>query len=861
MLHIIKKTFKIIVACLLSLVVLLGAVVVALLIGIKIPHFENKNLRFSQLYLKLDKSLILQIKDLQIAKSSTEGSSANSLEEVSELIKWTSRVLPFFKQIDLTSTKVGDEDLWLFYQDGTLSVKLRFLDVIASDIEFKNEKFYANLNWLNLKDIGVSLNGNIVGDIKNRKFKFDGAADSFELVGTLSLNYENEKVSFKVTDANASSLENFMTNIRRITNLSNDVSSWIYGKVVAKHYFVKEFSGSFDTAKGKMGTLYGEAVANELDVKFHPALSPVKTTKTHILFKDGALFFTLFDPVFEGLSVDGSRVEILDLLSETNLKVHIKTKAQVGARIKKILAAYGVNLPVATRGGALESYVLLDFKFAPFQFSPSGHFVVKGGQVALGSSWFGTKGAVVELKNSRIEIKNATLSHSLFSASANGTLDLVKKHGEFSGKFSRLCIAANCLVLSARSLRQKLTLDFSHSPLVLAASAFGFKMELGATNIVEVSDLSKVARYSPLAKKLGIYGGHLQLSSRDFKRFNLAVLGAKFRSVFSDYHSDNFYATISNGVLVRSESKKVEVDVGDEFVNLRLKDATVDLGSLLENETNSNLSKNSSKNSSKDELAFGVFVNLRGQNSRLKAFERTVKLDKFHGYLTENGTIYFGSKVAGGELFLKKSGTHFTLNAKDIGATFVNELIGREIFDGGKFRLLAGGSLEHFDAQVEIKQSVLKGFSLYQNLLAFIDSVPSLLKFKTPDFRTGGFFVKEGVIRLTKNGDVVHISAAELKGSHNDIYGWGEVDVKTGVLNGTFEIGLFKSASDILSKIPLVGYILMGEKKRFYTVLTLGGTFKSPVFKRQTFADFLKIPFNVIKNVFLYPFSFGKQKN
>ncbi|NQY21745.1 MAG: DUF3971 domain-containing protein, partial [Campylobacteraceae bacterium] len=72
--------------------------------GIKVNSFSLANIHISQLYLKLDKKLILKIKEFKINKKSQVNSS---LEDLTKTLAQIPKILNIFQEIDIKSLKIN----------------------------------------------------------------------------------------------------------------------------------------------------------------------------------------------------------------------------------------------------------------------------------------------------------------------------------------------------------------------------------------------------------------------------------------------------------------------------------------------------------------------------------------------------------------------------------------------------------------------------------------------------------------------------------------------------------------------------------------------------------------------------------
>jgi len=78
---------------------------------------------------------------------------------------------------------------------------------------------------------------------------------------------------------------------------------------------------------------------------------------------------------------------------------------------------------------------------------------------------------------------------------------------------------------------------------------------------------------------------------------------------------------------------------------------------------------------------------------------------------------------------------------------FVNNLFGKDIFENGSFEFrIDGNNTQYFDGTFIAKNTTIKGISFYNNLMAFMHTIPSLITFKNPGFNESGYKVDNAFI-------------------------------------------------------------------------------------------------------------------
>ncbi|MDE5603788.1 MAG: AsmA-like C-terminal domain-containing protein, partial [Helicobacter sp.] len=143
-----------------------------------------------------------------------------------------------------------------------------------------------------------------------------------------------------------------------------------------------------------------------------------------------------------------------------------------------------------------------------------------------------------------------------------------------------------------------------------------------------------------------------------------------------------------------------------------------------------------------------------------------------------------------------------------------------------------------------------------------IDTIPALLSLKNPGFNQDGYYVKNGVIQFGLNKEFLAIESLELNGSSIDIKGRGILSLNNNNLDFYAQLLTVKSLSNIINKIPVVNYILLGKEGKIYTNFKIQGTLENPIIQTKVAQDILLSPFNILKRVIASPFEiFNRTEN
>ena len=843
-------------------IILILSLLLLLKYGIKINDFEFYGVKLEQLYIKLDKKIIVRAKQIKLPSFKKDVTQKSSDERLLNLSQGVDYLETFFQEISLESVQIGDDfKIKILFLDDIFFVDSPYLNI---DIKFQNEQQNGVDRFivrnLSLKDFNVSISGEGSANFDKDDYKFDGNFTSHELNGKLSFALKDTLLTYKAYDVNAGSIKDFITELDSRIHLNSEVKNWIYGYIVADDYHLNEINGKADLKENDLflNELNATANAKNLLVKFDKGLPAVNVAEANITLNNSKLKFDLTAPVYKGKKLDGSNVAINNIFDEksANLELFIKTNSIYDEAINEILRAYKINVPVRQLSGKMDAglkiLIKLDEKslenFDEKSVIANGDFKISDAVLDIAGSKFNAKSALVKLVNtSTLNIDASGFGLDFFRANAKADINLQKSTGEIKGVIESFDLKEkNDEILAFKNEPFTALLDFSKpSETTLSIEPFGINLSFGDESVIATKNSNFIMQNSPVLKQNGVLGFEdVSIKSKDFINLEILAKGLKFDMPFLDkngskYDSDDFLITVSKaGVNVQSASKKLSLNIAEKGIEAK----SNDLNLLV-------LDDNSTKEQSTPLELFA-----KNGDIILKDLNKTLPFTSFSAEKKGKSTSLNGLAKQGrvGYFSDEKS---INLDATDISGEFINGLLGIKSFEGGKFRLkMLGESSKNFKAEVRFFGTYLKDYIFYQRLLSFLNSVPSLLSFKTPDFNDKGFTVKNGKILLTRKGDVIEFLAIEMIGTSADIGGRGTIDLKSKKINIDLELKILKDASGIIDKIPLINQIILGKDRSLSTVIAIRGTTEKPEYSTQILQDALLSPLKIIRNVLQAPF-------
>lgn len=850
MIKAISKIANVIVKIVLILGIALSVCFIAIKHGINIDEFSHEKFSFKGLYIKLDKKLILKAENIEIfdsndTKNNKKGYSAVELDKIINNFKY---IREYFKEIDLKSVKIAKNEISAKYKDDIFFINTPFLKV-DTNLNKKGNEFLIAIDELSFKDANITLAGNGKANLIDDSYSFDGFFVGYGIAGKLDFTLKNSLIKYEVSNAAATSLEDLTLWLMQIGQLDEEVSKWIYGNVVALEYEVESLKGEFDikTLNYHPDKFKGVAKANYVWVNFHKNSPPAIADSVDIKFKDKKLYFDLINPVFESKDLNGTKVSLEGFMDKhTKVYIDLKTNSLLDNEILNVAKNFGVELPLLQKSGKLNSNLLVTLDIKKDTTDISGNFNLQDSNIEISGASFYSKSADIKIDNSKITINNANLNfNKIFNANnINGTIDTKTNKGNFTTNFSHIKLSD---IYDRKNLNSKVILDFSGKNTIIDVKELGVKLNLAKNqSTINLPNISEIAPYSNLLNNLGIKSGNVLVTTKDFKNFIVTTENVNFDMPFlvneAPYSNDSFTINISPTVVSgKSLSGKLNFVVKNEVVDIDINGIDLVL-SFKENSKTSEFPK----------------VNFRGKNSDIifKDIGKSLNLSSYSGNLNKKDIDFSAKMIPQGDLLFKTDKNIVVLNGTNLIGESVNNFLGRNSFSGGDLTIKAvGDNLDNFNAEILMQNTYLTDFIVYQRMLTFLNTIPSLASFKTPDFNEKGFTVKDGKIYFSRKGNNIHIQGMNFLGTSADIAGIGDIDLKTGALDIDLEVMYLKDASSLLENIPIINQIFLGSDRTLSTIIEIRGTTKNPVYSNKVAKDILMSPFNLIKNILELPAS------
>ncbi|WQS08393.1 AsmA-like C-terminal domain-containing protein [Helicobacter pylori] len=949
-----KKVFNVIIFFV-AIFTLLFVIHKTLSNGVHIQNLKIGKLGVSELYLKLNNKLSLEIDRIDLSSFFHQDPNKKHLE-VSDLIKnirygiWA---VSYFEKLKVKEIILDDKNKANIFFDGN-KYELEFPGV-KGDFSLENDK-NIKLKIINLlfKHVKVQVDGNAHYSPKARKMAFDLIVKPLnEPSAALYLKGLTDLKTIELR-ANTSLMKSlaFLKPLFQQQSQKN-LKTWIFDKIQFSSFKIDNalIKANFTPNKFLPSLLENSVIQATLinpSVAFNDNLSPIKMDKTELILKNNQLFIQPQKTTYENIDLTGTYATFSHLLQAPKLELFIKTAPNYyNDSIKDLLSAYKVILPldkISTPSSADLKLTLQFLKNTAPLFSIQGGVTLQEGTLSLYNIPLYTQSAQINLDiaqeyqyiyidtihtryanmldldtkialdlgqknlsldslvhkiqvntNSSINMRSYDPNNTQEDPQTNFTLDLkslrsIIQAGENSEVFKQKItdtikaqsedkFSKNVFYATGDTLKSlSLSFDFSNPDhmqwsvpeLLLEGefkdNAYAFK----------IKDLKKIKPYSPIMDYIALKDGSLEVSTSDFVNIDFFAKDLKinlpiYRSDGSHFDSFSLFGSINKDeILIYTPNKSVSVKIKEDQKDITLNNLDLSVDEFLNSKIPAIAQlfskKQKEKPTPKEIQDEDIFINAKQRYERahkiipmatnihakdmvliynkkpiplenldITAQDDRVKIDGNY----KNGMII--ADLVHGALYFK---------AYNFSGDYINTILQKDFVEGGLFTLIGSFENQVFNGELKFQNTSLKNLALMQNMVNLINTIPSLIVFRNPHLGANGYQIKTGSIVFGITKEYLGLEKIDLIGKTLDVAGNGVIELDTNKLDLNLEVSTIKALSNVLSKIPIVGYLILGKEGKVTTNVNVKGTLDNPKTKVTLAADIIQAPFKILRRIF-----------
>ncbi|WP_120946249.1 YhdP family protein [Helicobacter labacensis] len=396
---------------------------------------------------------------------------------------------------------------------------------------------------------------------------------------------------------------------------------------------------------------------------------------------------------------------------------------------------------------------------------------------------------------------------------------------------------------------------------------------------LKLQDLKKLLPISPLLRYFGIKKGALHLNTKDFKRVEfvgsvenrlplyrrdgtplktLSFLGTfkpesvEFftpdgsimgqikggqRAFFFNDINFNLDAFLNSKIpfikelLTPAKHKPTKAQIRDESAFIRAKQ---------DYEKRHNIFPNSTIISAKNTAILFKSFPLVLDNARLVVRDGRVMIDgAYHNAMLRADIIH-------GDVIVK---------ADNFGGDYLNlalqSVLSANVIGGGLYSLTGVYRDQVFNGELRMQNTSIKNFKVLQNIVNIINTIPSLIVFRNPRLGAHGYEIAKGRVVFGLSSEYLGLEHIQLTGTTLDVDGDGIIEMAgKKKIDMSLDISTIKAFSNVINKIPILNYLILGNKGKISTHVQVGNTLNDPSVKVTLAKDIAQAPFKILRRIF-----------
>jgi len=837
---------------LIFLFVLIIAFFLWLFAGIKLETFKIANYHVAGLYIKLDKKLTLKADYVTIPQSKASP-SFHSVPKTLESVKY---LLTFFDYIELKNLVFKNNRMKIVFSKDYLLIDSKDYR-ISGNVIHEGDILKADIPILNIKEQNLTMSGKFTYDLHRDLLHTKGQFLFNDIPGEFNATKERAKIDFALKSSTFTDLKPVIDRF----DLVEAVRSWVLDKVKAKGYTLLSLSGkgSIINKKFKMDldALKGKALFSEAEIHFKEGLAPVLAPSFILTYQNGGLYFDLKSPTYEGISLKGSEVSILNLRErDTNLKLKIRAHTIFGSKMQHLLKAYDLHVPLNQTSGKVDVLFTADLGLK----TPYQEFFVNvdfdKGDVWLNKLKLPVEKGNLQYQEGSITLKEISLNDKNYQGVLNGRIDMQKKKADLTLDAERIALGHDkeeFFVLKNETL--PFVVEYKEKIEVSIPKLYAKLTNDRNETYINLTDLNKIKPYlsdpGPLEE-----GGYVDIKTEDFKTYTFN--GVMKRSSCFLYEKDNqCKARVPfEGKLTADNLHFYAFDKRFDYKKaksrVKITDLNVDLERFLESMERK---KGKQVRDSKDGVKAERPLIILGKNSQLRYGEYTLVTDSYDVEVKSNGEIKAIGSSSGDIVKFSKKREILSMEALRVQDKVLHPLINFKGLQDGRYTLKLSGNPEStMNGKIIVEGGVMKDFKAYNNTLAFINTLPTLAVLQNPGYSSEGFTIEEGVAeyRMIKKEKIV-FDSIYIKGTSATIAGTGEIDLEKKTIRLDLAIQTARELGKLVGSLPVVGYIITGGDKSMTFGLQITGSLDKPEVKTSATKDILSLPLKILQRALEAP--------
>jgi len=407
----------------------------------------------------------------------------------------------------------------------------------------------------------------------------------------------------------------------------------------------------------------------------------------------------------------------------------------------------------------------------------------------------------------------------------------------------------------------KLYVDLSKTNKSIISKELNTKFSFNSSKWkLNLNSLNKLNKYSTVLKKYKLTDGNLSISSKNDNNISFTShinypykIIIKNNLPIKDYKINGIFDTKSNK-LSFMVNNLIDIKI-DHEINIYTKDIGINIPEITTFYNDNFIDKNSSKENNSTQINTD-----KNKNIMLNSDNCYLYIDKNRHIISDKIKIQYYNNITTAQLKYKNAnagfkleGEKFNFYGRGFNDKFMENLFAFSKFKGGTFDFYINGNTSKYSGIFYVNNTIVLDYKILNNILAFINTVPSLITLSLPGYSKTGLPVKSAYMKFNANNDIFNLSDIYLHSKELDILGNGKVNINANKVN--LKLNLKTDIGNDFKKLPIVGYVLLGNDP-ISTTISVKGSLTNPKIKSLIAKDIVVAPLNIIKRTLLLPYHY-----
>jgi hypothetical protein len=537
----------------------------------------------------------------------------------------------------------------------------------------------------------------------------------------------------------------------------------------------------------------------------------------------------------------------LSVSHKNDLKVSFNTNALLSKNLLGLLKEFKVSLPIYQQKADNNIFVNMNMgeKFSvniDLNTSDSILNLTENVAIDVKKAELSFRDSIVKLKNTEIDFNQSVVN---FNYDFNSTINLSKKFMELNGTLSKVNLEN---ILELNNFKENVYINLNN--LNIDLKNLSTKIAFNPLKIT----IDKISKYTPYYKLLEQFNINEGFSNIVIdKNITISAYVSDTNQSIVLKNSKSLKEIASKIVLVNDkkiiETKDLKAIItGSNHYDVNIKNIDINVTKFLDNPKDKNRTTKD-KNISKEP----IFAKVNATNSSIiyknfKLYSKSMNVDlkdKNMTFVSLNDDNNITGIMTNGDLKIYG----INIDKKTIQNVTENDTIKDILLN---FLIIKYDNSEATYGFVELKRGYIEEMMLFNNIIAFINTVPSLVTFSSLGYSTKGFKIRKGYIDFIQYQNYIYFKKIYMKGDNMSFKGHGYIDLKNEKIKMNLDVNILVK---LVKDIPLVGYILLGKDGGITLRITVDGDMKNPTIHKNTLQNIIESPFGLIYRTITSPFN------